>query len=173
MRTWPFPRWTIEAQCNSALFVASRRDADLAEARDEMGQLPGRQRPADQISLHLRATGATHDLQLLGCLDPFGCGFYSEGGAEARDCPDDRASLAADRGNEGTVDLDLVEGEAAQIAQRRIPGAEIVHGDADAERAELVQHAEYRLVVLQQRGLGDLELQSPRGKSRAGERVGD
>ncbi len=40
-----------------------------------------------------------------------------------------RTELARER----AIDLDLVEREAAQIAERGIAGAEIVHRDADAE----------------------------------------
>ena len=39
-----------------------------------------------------------------------------------------------------TIDFDLVERKALQIAQRRIAGAEIVERDADAEGAKLVQN---------------------------------
>ena len=45
----------------------------------------------------------------------------------------------AEFANEGLVDLDAVEREAPQIAQRGIAGAEIIHGDADAERVQLMQ----------------------------------
>ncbi len=41
--------------------------------------------------------------------------------------------------DEGTIDLDLVERETLQIAQRRIAGAEIVERDANAQLAQLVQ----------------------------------
>ena len=47
------------------------------------------------------------------------------------------SSRVASSRDEGAVDLDLVEREAAQIAQRRIAGAEIVERDPDAERAQL------------------------------------
>ena len=44
--------------------------------------------------------------------------------------------------HEALVDLDLVEREFAQIAQRRIAGAEIVHRDGHAEFAQAHQHRE-------------------------------
>jgi hypothetical protein len=42
-----------------------------------------------------------------------------------------------DAGHEGAVDLDLVEAEVAEIAQRRIAGAEIIERDLEAQRAHL------------------------------------
>ena len=69
--------------------------------------------------------------------------------------------------DEGSVDLDLVERETAQIAERRIAGAEIVHRDPHAELAQLVQGRQRRVGVLQQHRLGDLELQ-PLGAQAGG-----
>ena len=54
---------------------------------------------------------------------------------------------AGEIADEGAVDLDLVEGEGAEIAQRRIAGAEIVERDADAEPTQFAQRAERHLVV--------------------------
>ena len=74
-----------------------------------------------------------------------------------------RLLAALDVGDERAVDLDLVEGEAAQIAQRAIARAEIVHGDAHAELPQLMQHGDCIVAVLEQHGFGDLELQALRG----------
>ena len=57
--------------------------------------------------------------------------------------------------------------------QRGIAGAEIVQRDADAERAELVQRRERRVVVRDQDGFGDLQLQPARVEPGLGERSGD
>ena len=67
--------------------------------------------------------------------------------------------------DERAVDLDLVERETAQIAQRRIAGSEIVHRDPDAEAAKLVQNRQRRLAVLQQHRLGDLQFEPVRRKA--------
>ena len=71
-----------------------------------------------------------------------------------------------DVADERLVDLDLVEREAAQIAQRRIAGAEIVHRDADAEVAQRVQGRERRAAVGEQHRFGDLEFEPLRRASR-------
>ncbi len=54
----------------------------------------------------------------------------------------------------------LSNGNDAQIAQRGIAGAEIVHRDAHAERAQAMRaSASVVLVVVEQQRLGDLELE--------------
>ncbi len=72
---------------------------------------------------------------------------------------DDGGAGAAEILDEGAIDLDLVEREALQVAQRGIAGAEIVERDPDPELAQLVQDIERGLVVADQHGLGDLELE--------------
>ena len=98
---------------------------------------------------------------------------HAEAVAEADDGLDDRPRLGAavHVGNEGAIDLDLVEREAAQVAERAIAGAEIVHGDAHAELAQLVQRGERVLAVLQQDRFGDLELEPVGRQAGGGERL--
>jgi hypothetical protein len=48
------------------------------------------------------------------------------------------------------VDLDLVEGKTAQVAQRGEAGAEIVERNAHTEIAQLMQRRARRIAVLQQ-----------------------
>ena len=69
--------------------------------------------------------------------------------------------------HEGAIDLDLVEREGAQIAQARIAGAEIVHRDAHAEAAQLMQHREIGVVLGEQHRFGDLELEPLRRRARS------
>ena len=124
--------------------------------------------PAEQIALRLHAALGAQDLELLLGLDAFGGGDHAEARAEAHHGADDGDAivLLAQFADEGAVDLDLVEGEAAQIAERRIAGAEIVHADAHAELAQLMQHVEHGRIVLQQDGFGDFQLE-PRGREAA------
>jgi hypothetical protein len=87
---------------------------------------------------------------------------------------DDRNAIAfflAQLADKGAVDLDLVEREAAQIAERGIVCAEIVHRNLRAEFAHLVQHVEHRAVVLQQHGFGDLTLKPRRRQAGSAERA--
>ena len=75
----------------------------------------------------------------------------------------DDVELKAEVVDEGAVDLDLVEREALQIAQRGIAGAEIVKRDPHPQAAELMQHRQRDLVVANEHRLGDLELE-PAGR---------
>src|SRR3984893_3543914 len=112
-----------------------------ADARTQLAQHGGdfleRLRPAEQIAPHLDAAFGAQDLELLLGLDALGRGDPPETRAEPRHRADDRDAIVflAELADEGAVDLDLVEREAAQIAERRIAGAEIVHADAHAEIA--------------------------------------
>ncbi len=76
-----------------------------------------------------------------------------------------------ERAGEGLVDLQLVEGELPQIAEARIAGAEIVHGDPDAERLQVGELAHHRIRVREEQPLGDLKLQPPRREARRVQRV--
>ena len=75
------------------------------------------------------------------------------------------SSRVASSLHERTVDLDLVEREAAQIAQRRVTGAKIIQRDPDAEGAKLVQDRQRRLAVLQQHRFGNLQFETMRRKA--------
>ncbi len=67
------------------------------------------------------------------------------------------------------VHLDLVVGEAAEIAERRIAGTEIVHRDANAELLEAMQRRQRLLAVLHEEALGDLELEAVRREAGLGQ----
>ena len=72
--------------------------------------------------------------------------------------------------DEGAVDLDHVDREAAQLAERREAGAEVVDGDPHPELVQLLELGPGPLAgmaFLDERGLGDLEPQEARRQSRA------
>ena len=75
--------------------------------------------------------------------------------------------------DEAAVDLQLVEHRLVQIADRRIAGAEIVERDADAERAQALQHVERGAVVAEEHAFGDFELEPVAGQLVAAERLAD
>src|SRR3569623_2600287 len=64
--------------------------------------------------------------------------------------------VARNAADEGAVDLESIDGNAAQVAERGIAGAEIVDAETHAELAQVV---ELRGARLHQLALGDLELQ--------------
>src|SRR5439155_25902455 len=65
------------------------------------------------------------------------------------------------------------DGEALEVAQRRIAGAEVVDGNAHAQRLQLAQRLDGRLRVLHGVALRDLQLEQARRQAGVGEGVGD
>jgi hypothetical protein len=131
-------------------------------------------RPADPEPLCLGEALAPRDLELELRLDALRRGDDAEARAEPRDRTHDGERFlvaVGEPGDEGLVDLDLVEGKAAQVAQRGEAGAEVVERYAHAEVAQLVQRHPRRLAVLQKHGLGDLELEPARLDAGGGERA--
>ena len=108
--------------------------------------------------------------QLRRFLDAFGRGLDVERMGELGDRADDRARAVAGQQvlDEAAVDLQLVEREALQIAERRIAGAEIVERDAHAERAQRVQQPQRRVAAFEEDRFGDLDLEPrwARGRCR-------
>ena len=90
-------------------------------AIDQQVDFGGRHRARDEIAL--------------------GRGRHTHPFADLGDGADDgMGALGAFEGaHERAIDLDLVEGEAQQVAQCRIAGAEIVERDPEAERMQLAQ----------------------------------
>ena len=89
---------------------------------------------------------------------------------DSHDGPNDGCSIGiADLADEGPIDLDLVEWETAQIAQRRIAGAEIVERDANAEVSQPMQAGDHRLGVLHEHTLGDFQFEAVRRETRLGQ----
>jgi hypothetical protein len=75
-------------------------------------------------------------------------------------------AVAGDRVDEGLVDLEDVDREAAQVAERGVAGAEVVDRQPDAERLQLTEPGDGRVGVVHEQALGDLQDQ------RAGVEVG-
>src|SRR5579885_2918712 len=82
-------------------------------AADDVGVILDRQRPADEIALDLAALLAGEEFELLLGLDAFRHHWQIEPAAERDDGANDGDRLLAVRevGDEGLVDLDLVEGK--------------------------------------------------------------
>src|ERR1700754_4294345 len=94
---------------------------------------------AEQIALHFRTPERAQQALLRFSLDAFSRGRHVAGRGNVDDRLHDagRSVMLRYVVDEAAIDLDLVEGEALQIAQRRIAGAEVVERDADADGAEL------------------------------------
>ena len=106
---------------------------------------------------------------------PSAIDFEPEPAREADDRLGDRGVLRVrlEIGDEGNVDLERVDREVLQVRQRRIAGAEVVDGDGETLVAELVQHLADRVEVVQQAGLGHLELDPRRIAADVAHDLGD
>ena len=135
--------------------------------------MPDRQGLAEQIALHAVAAFLGEEGELVDRLDALGDDRHFEAVAEIDHGADDRRRLrvAAEIHDEGAVDLDLVERERLEIAQRGVSAAEIIHGDAHAERLQPAQQRETAIKILDQHALGDFELE-PAGRKAGLEQDG-
>ena len=61
--------------------------------------------------------------------------------------------------HKGAVDLQNVEGEVSQVAERRVARAEVVDGESDAEFVQIAKDRGRLLDVLHERALRDFEFQ--------------
>jgi hypothetical protein len=67
--------------------------------------------------------------------------------------------------DEAPIDLDLIEREAAQVAERGVGRTEVIEGDLYAEAPELVQHIRNLGLVTQEHRFRDLEFEAVRFQS--------
>ena len=95
-------------------------------------------------------------------LDTLGRGLHAERTGKVGDRLDDRSRAGArhEVGDECTIDLDLIEREALQVAEARIAGADIVERDAHAQRPQRVKQLNHRVGAVEEDRLGDLDFQT-------------
>ena len=107
------------------------------------------------------------DAELLqdGCrlliVDPFGDGLQPEGAGERNERFDEYPVgwIGGQVLDERAVDLDLVDGKRAQVAERRIAGAEVVDRHLAAELLKRIAECHGLIEVVDRRRLGDLDRQ--------------
>ena len=114
--------------------------------------------------LNAVAAFCTQERELLGRLDALGDDLEIERVRHRDHGADDRRvfGLVREIGHERAVDLDRVEREPPQIAERRIAGAEIVDREAHALGAEIAHDADRQRGVVHRDGFGDLEFERGR-----------
>src|SRR3954447_5144062 len=100
---------------------------------------PSRRRTADEEALAKLDAELAQRLELLRGLDALGDHVEPEPAREGDDHADEArvAAVRAQPVDEGLGDLEAVERQRVQIAQRRVAGAEVVECDPDPERAQL------------------------------------
>ena len=109
-----------------------------------------------------------------GVLDAFGDGPKPQCVGHVDDAAHDGLVLLAARDppHEGPVDLEVVDREPAQVAQRRVPGTEVVEGELNAQRLQLAQPRDGSVDVGHGGGLGDLQDKPVGGQPRHLESLG-
>ena len=129
--------------------AASRWPGSLDPARrvgsqERLGGIDAH-RSREQVPLAQRAAEADEPFGLVGLLDALGNDLEPERPPEIDDRPGDRGPLAGrrDAGDERAVDLQDVDREALEVAQRRVAGPEVVDREMDAERAQLGRAARW------------------------------
>ena len=95
-------------------------------------------------------------------------GHADDGGHDGRVTVGD-----AEAGHEGAVDLHHVDGEPAQVGERRVPGAEVVEAEAHAGELQLLERLDRGVDVVEQHRLGDLEVQAGGVGAGVRQRPGD
>src|SRR5688572_3191087 len=114
------------------------------------------------MTLERVAAGLDRDLLLLDAGNAFGDDLDCHGVTEGHRGADDGDALVARRDvDERAIELDLVDREGAQAAQRRIAGTEIVEDDSEAVAAKLLHRLAAQRAMLDEQTLGDLELDLP------------
>src|SRR5260221_3122435 len=97
--------------------------------------------------------------RLLGGLNPLGNGGQAKSAGEAEEMAQDDLIVGSvdEVAHERAVDLDDIEGERLEVAQRSEAGAEIVERDAAAEVAHRLNETRRFVEVAQRRRLRDLD----------------
>src|ERR1019366_2131899 len=126
-------------------------------------------RPAggrEEVALRESAARSMQLRQLFGVLDALGDDADGELARGGRDRDQDRAVamgvLAVERADEGSIELDHVDRELTEVSQRRVAGAEVVEGDAHAQRAQLRKAGRGADRLGQDGGLRDPETKNAR-----------
>src|SRR5215813_5211882 len=125
--------------------------------QDDRGRL--QRRLAEVVALQVLDALADEELGVLLRLHAFGHRLHAVGRGEAQEVADEElvVDVARQVAHERAVDLDDVEGERLQVAERGEAGAEVVDRHAAAEVADGREEARGFVDVGQRRGLGDLD----------------
>src|SRR5579872_3077540 len=127
--------------CFESAGLARRLDRVPGWTADQPVVLIDRKRLADEVALDGVAALLGEEGKLLLGFHALGDDRHFEAVTKTDDRANDRRRLraAAEIHDEGAVDLDLVERECLQIAQRRVAAAEIVHRNAHAKALQPAQ----------------------------------
>src|ERR1700678_2904566 len=81
--------------------------------------------------------------------------------------------VCSDVADESNVDLQLVDGELAQVSEARVTGAEVVDRHLDPPGLQLLQGRDGKLRIRDERAFGELQLESVGGDAVRKQRGAD
>src|SRR5579875_412611 len=140
---------------------ARSAEAERAGGPTPVGQpardLNGGHRARHEISLAGVAAEIAQSVEVLLALDALGDDVKVERVRGLDDEADEVAPGRVEHGGERAIDLQPVGGQVRELADRRVPGAEVVDGHPDAELAQAVE-LDVGGVSAPQRRLGELDL---------------
>src|SRR5215831_1898173 len=140
---------------------------------EQLLQVEGRERPRSVKSLAVVAAELAEQRVLLRGLDAFGDHPEREAARERYARGDDRRVVGAhaDVAHERAVHLECPHGKALEVVESRVPRAEIVDREADAERPQRLQRRLGARIPADHDALGDLELDGRRRDPGLGQRA--
>lgn len=129
----------------------------------------------DQIALRTVTAEATLVIELRCGLHTFGDDPEPEALRQIHHGADDGRVLLRrpDAGDEAPVDLDHVDGEPTEVAERGVRGSEVVERDVHALGAHGFEHLHLGVVGLKQRVLGQFQGQHVGADAVSAQRAGD
>ena len=144
-------------------------------AGEQCGEIRSDHRPAEQVALHFIAPRLAQEVELLGGLDAFGHHAQVQLVAERDDRLHDHGvvGIGGQIDDERTVDLELVDRKALQVAEARIAGAEIIDRDLHAERLDAAEHLDVLLGAVHGQAFGQFDLQKMRVQASDAQCLGD
>lgn len=121
-----------------------------------------REGQADDVALHLFTPLACEECLLRRSLHAFGDDGELHAVAEGDDGAHDGCivRVVGQAAHEGLVDFEEVQGQAFEVAEGRVAGAEIIDRQLDAQALELVQHRERFFGLAHDEVFGDFQLQA-------------
>src|SRR5207342_2362307 len=162
-RFWLQMKRTWRAKGSAALSSGSGHGRFCREERLD------RLRPSEQVALCVVDLHLLQDAVLRFGLDLFGDGALADHVGDVADRTHDR--LRQRRGfeaaDEAAVDLDVVDVEIAEVAERTEAGAEVVQREAATEVAHLADEALRALAIADDAGFGDFQAQVLRRETAA------
>ena len=123
------------------------------------------------MALELLAAVAGQKLALPRRLYPLGQYVQAQPVGQGDDGAGDRgvARVFQDVAHKSLVDLDLVQGQALEVAQRRVAGAEIIQCKTDTALLQHVHLGDHLVHLFQQQAFGQLQFQQPGRGARVGQ----